>query len=462
MTMRQAARILVAVWAVLGVMAAARGQDEPKALAAVESLRAYYSTSDVCERVGIEIASPGPTPTVPVRRTRSSVIVRLSSGERGGRVAPPTSTTTPTPATAAGDEVGRILALDLGQLRLVAADGLLVAAHAANQSTFARWTLAGSGGGRVASRDLESVVPSVLVPQVDLAAEGAGGVVRSLGSYARGITWTGVESEARQPSRITISGVFEHGRVRLVAGGGRLKTMVIERPDQGVTITMNISSLSPCEPRRALIDVERRTRVEGLDELKPKGYTLRIGVKAPEMPLSRVSGEKWTLDEVLAPPSEAAVRGVPSAEHAVLVFVRSLRPGVSTSLPRFDAVKLAGILGPLREATFAEVDRDKPVEADGGPRLARFGLAPVLVVTGLSADELLVRLKDVGKVWGRDVMWTTDPAASIDLFAPGGEAAIAVIDSERVVRGVVVVEPSMTTEQVAEQVEAVLFEVVGK
>ncbi|MBY0261152.1 MAG: hypothetical protein K2Q20_02345, partial [Phycisphaerales bacterium] len=457
--MRRATRILVAVWAGLGVMAAARAQDDPKALAAVEALRAYYSTSDVCERVGIEIASPGPTPTVPVRRTRSSVIVRLSSGERGGRVAPPTPPTTPTPtrATATGDDVGRMVALDLGQLRLVAADGLLVAAHAANQSTFARWTLTGSGGGRVASRDLEGVVPSVLVPQVDLAAEGAGGVVRSLGSFARGITWTGVEPDTRQPSRVTISGVFEHGRVQLVAGAGRLKTMVIERPDQGVTITMNISSLSPCEPRRALIDVERRTRVEGLDELKPKGYTLRIGVKAPEMPLSRVSGEKWTLDEVLAPPSEAAVRGVPSAEHAVLVFVRSLRPGVATGLPRFDPAKLAGILGPMREATFAEVERDRgagePAQ-DGPPRLARFGLAPVLVVTGLSADELLTRLKDAGRVWGRDVMWTTDPAASIDLFAPGGEAAIAVIDSEKVVRGVVVVEPSMTTEQVAEQVEA--------
>jgi len=447
MQMRRAGTIIVAAWAGLGVGTSARAQDDAAARAAVEKLRAFYASSDVCERVGIEIVSPGPTPAAGARRTRSSVMVRLAKQAAGPE----------------GDDAGRMVVLELGQLRLVAADGLLVAAHAANPGTFARWTLAGTGegGGRVTSRDLESVVPSVLVPQVDLAGAGEG-PVRSLGSFARGITWTGVDVDPRQPARATISGIFEHGGVRLVVVGGRLKTMVVERADQGVVITLNVSGLSPCEPRRAMIDVERRTRVEGLDDLKPKGYTLRIGVKAPEMPLSRVSGEKWTLDEVLAPPTEAAVRGVSAAEHAVLVFVRSLRPGVETGLARFEAGKLAGILGTLRDETFAAGAKDKPAEittGDAPARLARFGLAPVLVVSGLSADELLVRLRDAGKVWGRDVMWTTDAAASIDLFAPGGEAAVVVIDSERVVRGVVVVEASMSTEQVGEQVEALLFEV---
>jgi hypothetical protein len=458
-TARVLAGVAIAAWPAVAGAAA----DDPTAAAVIAELSRAYAAGPVCERVGVEILTPGVTPAAGPRKTRASIIVRL---------APP-----------AEDRAGSTgaLTLELGQLRITMADdatgadahagGRLIATHAGNRGTYAAWDLAPAGPGRVRSVDLERVLPSVLAPQIDLAAGPRAGeaVVRDLGTFARGVTWTGVTVDERHADRRTITGAFEHGTVRLTTAGSpagaRLKTMLVERPDQAASMSLTFSTLSPCDPARSVrVDTAARTLVPGLDELRPRGYTLRLGVRVPDLPLTRVGGEKWELDELLTPPPDAALKGAKPAEHAVLVFVRSLPPGATTTLGRFDAGALAAALLRLRNTAFGLSPAGGPDQPPTEPRppIAPFGIAPVLVVSGLSADELLARLRGAASTWGRDVMWTTDPAGSIDLLAPGAEAAVAIIDSERVLRGVVIVEPESTAEQIADQIAAALFEAAAR
>ena len=121
---------------------------------------------------------------------------------------------------------------------------------------------------------------------------------------------------------------------------------------------------------------------------------------------------------------------------------------------------------PMRLASF-QPKAGPDAERDPATLLARFGLAPVLVMGGQTPpapDEILRRLREADDKWGGggnsgvEVLWTTEPAATIDLFAPGAEAVVVILDAESVLRSVINIEPQTTTEQVADQVAAALFE----
>lgn len=415
---------------------------------AIRDLQRTYQSAPTCERIGIEVRTPGPVPGTPQRVARSSFIVRVQPGENPGEVA--------------------ALALDLGQLRIWAdtADRSLAVAHSRDASTFFQSDLAPP----LTSAALARVLPPVLIPQLDLASSNS--VSTSLWPYATEITWNSVEQDANAPSRRTIRGTFSSGSVTITTSAARLRTLTIDLPAKSTSITLNCSPVGPCDVHKAAIDPARRTRVDSVEDLKPRAGTLRVGVRVPEMPLTRAgSGStKWSLGDLLAPPEEALRTNptTPAAEHAVLVLQRVLPQGTASALARFSTDRLAELLIPMRRASFLPKTGPE-AERDPAALLARFGLAPVLVMSGPTPpapDDILRRLREADEKWGGrtgersqvEILWSTEASATIDLFAPGAEAVIVILDADSVLRAVITIDPQATTDQVADQIAAALFE----
>lgn len=422
---------------------------DPAADQALRDLQRTYQSAPTCERIGIEVRTPGPVPGAPQRIARSSYIVRLQPGQTPGEV--------------------NAIALELGQLRIWAdaADRSLTIAHTRDAASCFLAELTPP----ITSQALARTLPPILIPQLDFASSAA--IPTSMWPYATGITWSAVEPDERAQNRRTIRGTFSGGAagsVTITTAGPRLRTVTIDLPARQISIHLTCSPVGPCDPPRHAIDPARRTRVASIDDLRPRAGTLRTGVRVPDMPLTRAGAgnTKWSLTDLLAPPQDAlrADPTTPQAEHIVLVLLRVQPSDTKSTLTRFDADRLPGLLLPMRRASFMPKTGPES-ERDPATLLARFGLAPVLVMGGATPpapDEILRRLREADDKWGGgsgagvEVLWTTEPAATIDLFAPGAEAVVIILDAESVLRSVISIEPQTTTDQVADQIAAALFE----
>lgn len=428
--------MLMSVPVVLSAGAFARADVE--ADKAIMELQRQYRSAPSCERIGIEVRAPGGGATA-TRVARSTILVRLGASveERGPQV----------------------LGMELGGLRFWCVPNEMLAVHARDPSIYFRAEL----GPAISTRALAEAIPPVSLPQLDLAAAEPGKPCQEFWPYAKGIRWTSVEADQRAPGRKTIKGEFDGGSVTVVSqggsgggGGARLRMLTIDRAADRAAISMSFSAVSPCDPGKSAIDVDRRTRVESMEDLRPKSGTLRTGVRVPDLPFTSRSGERWAIADLLQVPHEFALGGGALPEHAVLVLWRVLGPGVPTSLPRFKTRELGDALHGLQKAAFMR--RTDAMSGEAIPPMARFGYAPVLVMSGPAPDQVLASIKETSDQWGTDVLWTTEAKSSIDLFAPGAEAVAIVLDSEGVLRAVVNIEPSQTTEQIADQIAAALFE----
>jgi hypothetical protein len=166
---------------------------------------------------------------------------------------------------------------------------------------------------------------------------------------------------------------------------------------------------------------------------------------------------------LLQPPLDAAAAGIRPAEHVVLVFLRTKAP-LPLGERRFNPDALAAILKRMHDDAFraripglGDPEKEKDKDKDPAAAIAKFGFAPVLVMNAPEPDEIIRRLKDVGEKWP-EVLWSTDPKATIDLFSAGAEAVAVILDAEYVLRAVVPIDQGQTAEQVADQITASLFE----
>ncbi|HMN42495.1 MAG TPA: 2-amino-4-hydroxy-6-hydroxymethyldihydropteridine diphosphokinase [Phycisphaerales bacterium] len=411
-------------------------------------LQQAYRTSPTCERIQVELRVPAPSPATGTRTTRSTISVQLQ---------PPAPS-----AEADSPPIAATLALELGPLRIFAAAGDLTVIHARDPTSFYRSTIDSTLSPAV----LNAALPQVLIPELDLMAAPADAPVHEFLPYATSIVWESVEVDSRHPSKRTVRGVCMGGGVggsiTLVEQNRRLRSLVIDLPIKRTTLTLTFASFGPCEPAKSEIDTARRTRVDAMDDLRPRSGTLRVGVRIPTMPITQgMNGAdkgNWDMGALLQPPLMAAAAGVRPAEHVVLVFLRTPPLAPAGGDRRFDPDSLAAILKRTRDDAFRVRMAGTPEpERDPAAAIAKFGFAPVLVMHAPEPDEILERLKDTGRKWPA-ALWTTDARATIDLFSPGADAVAVILDAEYVLRAVIPIDQAQTAEHVLDQISASLFE----
>lgn len=443
--------IVTAIAGAASLATEAQASHDSAAASVVREVQTFYASNAICERVGVQVKTPAPGYTDtgasggPMRTRRASYAIRFR-GVPGAGLTPS-------------------LSLELGQYQLFARPTEATIAHARNATTYYRQPMEGA----ITTRALGDVVPPVPLPQLDLAqgpTNIAGeGLCTSFWPYAEGINWTGVEVDPRVPSRRTLRGEFADsggGTVTLLLSGVRLRMLTIERRSPRVSITLACTPVASCEPEKSVIDVSSRTRVESLLDLKARGGWTHVGEDLPPISISPAGGGDWLLDDLLESPAEAVIVGVPRAEHAVLVFTRVPAPGEVSALARLDFDTLGAHLRSTRASAFN-------VRSGGGSLVAaeqaelppRFGYARVLVFSNQPEPAVMLEsIKKSGLHWGmRNVLFGASAAESMDLVAPGAEAAVVIIDSKKIVRAVIAVDGTTTTDRLADQIAGALFEV---
>lgn len=409
------------------------------AATAVREVQLAYGSQAICERVGVQVKlPPGASGGLP-RLWRASFTVRYQAVAESG--------------------LSPLVTLDLGQFLLDATPSEVRVAHARDSTTYYAQAIEG----QVTPRTIASVVPPLPLPQLDFArASAAGGqVCEELWPYASGITWTGVESDQRAPLRRTVRGAFDGGSVSMLLNGPRLRVLTIERTNPRVTITLSFSALGSCETDKTLVDPSKRTRVDTVLELKPRGGAVHVGDELAKVELSPAGGGEWSLQDLLDSPAEAVIAGVPPAEHAALVFRRVPGPGVMPPLPRMDFDKLGELLRSSRAAAFASrASGSAGAGGDAPEQMPRFGYALVQVFNTPDPGAMLEGINASGKHWGmRNVLFSAASATSLDLIAPKADAIVVIVDSKRIVRSVIAVDASTDADQLSDQIAGALFEV---
>lgn len=392
---------------------------------AVTELQNAYRSSPTCERVNLEVRSPGPGGTT--RVSRATYLVRFD------------------PATSEPSKAPRLY-VELAQLRLWASAGTLTLMHARDATRFFQCAYSGLLG----TQSVSQCLPPVPMPSLDLASPSP---CASFSPYAPSIAWEKVEIDPRGPGRRIITGRLtdsDAGTLRLEVWSGRARRLVIDRPSKRSTLVFSMSPVMPCT-LPALVDTQMLRRVDTPEELHPGAGAVRVGTRLPEMPLSLPTGEPGLLASLFDAPAEAAVKGVPAAEHAVLVFTL---PGAA---PRLDADELAKQLAVLRRTTFG-IGPSTKLSGEPGEGIARFGYARILVLTGASPDRVLDELRASADLWRDHLLWTSDRASTVDVLAPGSAGVAAIIDADRVLRAVVAIDAQTTTQQVLDQITAALYE----
>lgn len=473
MNLRHAQLVLILGIAIVPTAARAGDVDAERA---VLELQRFYRSTTTCERVSIELRTPMTGPASGTKVTRSSMVVNLKVSEPKSESepvdAPARQPGAPAGNAPAAETAGApvALGLELRDLRIWVADRVLTAAHARDAATFAQELLVDTDAGHrwLSPRSLSRVLPPVLVPQLDFASAAPDTPTTELFPYASNVVWDRSEGDPRQPHRRTIHGSFHGGTVTLTTTLGRLRSVVIDRPNDRFNLQLEVSPVGACDPMKSAIDTTRRSRLPSIGDLRPRSGSLRTGVRSPDLALSRGigAGVRWSMEDLLAPPVEAQLAGVPAAEHAVLVFIRHVpNPATGREAPadraswRLDLARFGRLMAQLRRDAFLATGGGPANAEHSAMPVARFGMAPVLVMAPPTADELIQRLRDATELWGQDVLWTTDARGSIDLFAPGADVAAVVLDAEMVLRSVVVLDPKLSAEHAAEQVAAALFEV---
>lgn len=427
------ARVLAALVCSLLLLGQAWAQSPERSVSPAEVLgrvREHYRSGPVCERMRIEVRADSG------RVARSWVVARMD-----GR---------------------RSLLLDLGVLRIAADSRTVTAVHDRNQQTF--FSAALSGEGELSLARLWRVIPPVPLPQFDLAWAEDVERPAELGVYARHVRWESAEREARAagPARVLLSGTCDGGKVEMVVRGDELQELDIRDDVRGATVKIQVSPVRPCRAEDTRLSTAGRSPVPRLSDLRPRSGVLSVGAAVPEMQLSTSAGQVQRLKDLYTPPAEYFP--APPTDRLVLVFSRLGRDPLGAALEKMGRVEpdaLGRELGKMQREIYTATPA-KPGERDSA-LLPAFNFAEVLVMeTPPAADVLLSLIKREREAWGDHLAWTTNAAASVDLFAAGGESLAIVLDGSQRLRAVIPISDRATTESVLDQITASLMERDGE
>lgn len=416
-----------------------------------------YRKSPWCERVNVEVRTETGAPdgggaegrSGAMRTSRAAFVLRVDPRVSGG-------TGEPNP----------VVVLELGPIRIRAADGTFEAVHIHNAATVFRAPVSQPP----TSSALAALLPPLPLPSLDVMWNGASAESvaqpperHQIAHYARSVVWTDAAPDPRSSGRLTLRGTCEGGSVSMTVQNDTIQSLDMKFPDSGTTIRIVLTRVAPCRDDEFRLDSTERSRVDRLADLQPRAGLLRLGAAVPELPITFAggggSGATPRLEELYKLPAENFP--LTRASRLVLILLRGRMIGDHGSMgggggganvrSAVNTDDLARALSDLQAQSLSRAD----AVADG---LQPFNFAEVIIWDAPpAADELLRTLKGEQDVWGERLYWTTEPKATIDLFALPDESVAIVLDSGRRLAGVVPLSKGVSTEQVLDQISILLL-----
>lgn len=178
------------------------------------------------------------------------------------------------------------------------------------------------------------------------------------------------------------------------------------------------------------IDLEGRRRVASLAGLQPAESAIERFQPMPALPLFAMDRAAWSPPTIGVEEDQSAVEPFP-----VLLLVRATSPhGLTTEIA--DRVQEAVQVAQQR------IEREQRTRREAGDGVMPIGLRPTIVLVFSLSEFSLESLSEARSRFPDDaqVVWSASPAATIDRFAPGAEAALVVVDGYR--RLVSVMDPA--------------------
>lgn len=348
--------------------------------AMLKALSETYRAGPLAERVSIEVEAPEGV-------ARSELIVRVAAG--------------------AGTEPGR-LRLELGPLIVFAQSdgvtGFAEAIHEGDPSAFVRWNFEGP----LSITSVAGLLPPTPVPQAELAFDADGRVLRNL---LPGVRWHGASDRSVSGHESIVFGRTPDGgsaTLRIDNQSGRISRLEASWPSPGGAVILRLTTehIEPGRPAAWRTPTEGRRRLSSIAGLRPRPSDLRPGDTFPDLSLQTESFQAWTLRSELG---EGA-----AARPLVLICFRAPPAGDADEQARLDEVRTA-----IAAFKFAEPDLGSP---------ARTRVLGVFDLSGFSAERLRSTASHIrGQDDHRELLWAVSSRLTIDRFAPGSDACIAVI-----------------------------------
>ncbi len=349
--------------------------------AMLKALSESYRTGPLAERVSIEVEAPEGV-------ARSELIIRVAAG--------------------AGTEPDR-LRLELGPLVVFAQSdgvtGFAEAIHEGDPSAFVRWNFEGP----LSIASVAGILPPTPIPQAELAFDADGRLLRNL---LPGVRWHGASDRSVSGHESVVFGRTPDGgsaTLRIDNQSGRISRLEASWPSPGGAVILRLTTdqIEPGRPASWRTPTEGRRRLSSIAGLRPRPSDIRPGDPFPDLSLQTESFQAWTLKGELG---EGA-----SARHLVLVCFRAGPAADPEAQSRINETRTA-------LAAFAIAERTLGVRA-GARVLGVFDLS------GFSAERLrstASRIRDDDEP-RRELLWAVSSRLTIDRFAPGSKACIAVV-----------------------------------
>lgn len=358
-------------------------------------VREAYRSGPVAERVTVRVENEEG------RGRTDRVLLRITSSEEGGP----------------------IIDLALGDLRVRAKGGSILAVNTRNTADY----FAVEFDGPLTIGALERALPPLPVPQVYILLSGGDAGFTDITPYARSVTWRGVrEPDGGDDGPIVLTGRMSGGTVTLRADPLSYRLLEFEAAYSraGSRLEIAAAPIDPDEPIWTDFQPDERTRVGSLSRLTPTRPPREVGVGStlPEMVFLSASSERWSLPGVFGS-GEADDEPAPMA---VLIFLRDV-----------DAER---VIEQRRLVTAAEEAIERFGEDGEGEAAVRFEGSRVVLLADLARADVGERIDAAAGRYGDAFVWTPDSIAVANLLPGDATASIVVVDRGLVVRAVVALD----------------------
>lgn len=410
----------------------------------------------------------------------SEVLARISGAYRDGAVADRVSlVATPHPMiegplpsrairravaivrTARSPNLAPSARLELGELRIMAQAGSIKVVRQGDREHAVRFTIEGDPTPSKLGRHL----PMLSFPQLWLAL--GHGTSEPLTSLTGVVAWESAESVAMGSRRLlVVRGKSSSHAVALsaLASTGRLDSFEITPIDvAGAKIVGRCASIAPGDPASWGIDLESRTMVQTLSDLRATPGMIEPGATILDPPLQTMDLRAWSLLGELRSRS-----GQRPAAAAMILFTRD------ASAPMIDAA-MAGVLR-AEVALDLEAAAPTPLEAGAGltapPTLLSMGVA-CLARDGFDAAAL-ARIGEAWREGARSVLarvvpqanpepvlltWTGASDELLGRLAPSAACAVVIIGDDLRLLGVIELDGKPGEDAIiADQIRAIAGE----
>lgn len=363
--------------------------------AMLRALSEVYRSEPRAERVHIEVEGPAGTAS-------SEIIVRIAAGE--------------------GTEPDRVR-IELGPLIVFAQSdgvtGFAEAVHEGDTSAFVRWNFEGP----LTSSAIAAIMPPTPIPQAELAFDAD---TRLLRNMLPGVRWHAASERSVSGHESVVFGRTADGgsaTVRIDNRSGRLSRMEASwpSPDGAISLRLRAETIEPGRPESWRTPTDGRRRLSSIAGLRPSPSDIRPGDPFPDLHLQTESFQPWTL---------AGELGEGAARTLVLVCFRAGPPGDQREQARIDTLRIDEV-----RTAIAASARAGAALGDGQMRTRVLG---VFDLSGFSAERLgAIASRIRGEPSQRELLWAVSSRLTIDRFAPGSHASIAVIDPSGDLAGVI-------------------------